>query len=89
MDINEMVKAFASGEMDRDALRESFQAIGFSEPITDILLTRADGKRAIYQRDEANGVDPSKFSMSVNEIWGVKRKPSGSLGEGGDGVEGA
>jgi hypothetical protein len=88
MNVNDLVKAYASGEVSKKRLRESFEAIGYSEQITDILMSKADGKKRIYDQDQASGVDPSKFFLSPDELWGNKRCPSGSLDGDGEGVGG-
>jgi hypothetical protein len=80
MNVNDMVKAYASGELSKEKLQESFRAIGYSEEITNVLLWKADGKKAIYDHDQRSGVNPSKFFVSMNEILDNNRCPSGSLG---------
>ena len=81
MNVNDIVKAYASGEIEREHLREIFEGIGFSSQVTDCLLARADGKKRIYEDDEANGIDATKFQVSSNDCLSQNHSPSGPFDE--------
>ena len=67
MDINMLVKRYASGEITRDELKKVLEGIGFSSVITDALLKRADGSRELAQYEEKNNIDASKIQTPFDD----------------------
>jgi hypothetical protein len=82
MNINSIILLYALDELTRDELRKVFEGIGFSPVIVDVLLTKANNKKAMVEFEKANRIDESKFFAPYDECIPVGVCPSGSLDEG-------
>jgi hypothetical protein len=82
MNINSIILLYALDELTRDDLKKVFEGIGFSSVIVDVLLTKANNKKAMVEFEKANRIDASKFFAPYDECVPVSVCPSGSLDKG-------